>query len=278
MTSIDDADLDTYCGRVGNLYGRNGLCPPFELRRVAADWKVSGIPLSHIVAVIDRHLSDHRSRYYSGSGDALFSWVDEIIRKTWREQHFSPPWAQATRPTMQRFSDRNRIDQQPSADHQVDSLRCPASREALLANRSDAPVCSRADQPPPQSAKSIGKRRTGLKRIDEAMAFLRRELADGEVAATLLEEKAKASGISPRTLDRARARLKVISRRTGFAKDGKCWLSLRTAPKRRRRRTPKKEKERDTHVVRCRQLVADRYELTQASHTGVAKTRLGQHP
>jgi putative transposase len=31
MTSIDDVDLDTYCGRVGNLYGRYGLCPPFEL-------------------------------------------------------------------------------------------------------------------------------------------------------------------------------------------------------------------------------------------------------
>jgi hypothetical protein len=42
----------------------------------------SGISLSHIVAVIDRHLTDYRSRYYSGSGDALFSWVDGIIRKT----------------------------------------------------------------------------------------------------------------------------------------------------------------------------------------------------
>ncbi len=86
MTSIDDVDLDTYCGRVGNLYGRYRLSPPFTLRRAAADWKASGIALSHIVAVIDRHLSDHRRRYYSGSGDALFSWVDEIIRKTWREQ------------------------------------------------------------------------------------------------------------------------------------------------------------------------------------------------
>jgi hypothetical protein len=251
MTLIEDLDLATYCGRIGNLYTRHGLCPPFELRRVAADWMASGIPLSHIVAVIDRHLTDHRSRYYSGSGDALFSWVDEIIRKTWREQHFSPPWAQATRPTMQRFPDRDRIDQQPSADHQVDSLRRPASREALL-GRSDAPVCSRADQPPPQSAKSIGKRRTGLKRIDEAIAFLRRELADGEVAATLLEEKAKASGISLRTLDRARAKLKVISRRTGFAKEGKCWLSLPTTPKQRAPRTTKKEKERDT----CRAISA----------------------
>src|SRR6266404_5434423 len=48
------------------------------LRRIAADWMASGIAISHIVAVIDRHLTDYRSRYYSGSGEALFSWVDEL--------------------------------------------------------------------------------------------------------------------------------------------------------------------------------------------------------
>ncbi len=96
MAFIDDVDLDTYCGRVGNLYCRHGLCPPFTLRHVAADWKASGIALSHIVTVIDRHLTDHRSRYYSGGGDALFTWVDEVVRKTWYERQVPPPWAQAT--------------------------------------------------------------------------------------------------------------------------------------------------------------------------------------
>ena len=43
----------------------------------------SGIALSHIVAVIDRHLTDHRRRYNSGSGDALFSWLAEHVRRTW---------------------------------------------------------------------------------------------------------------------------------------------------------------------------------------------------
>jgi hypothetical protein len=247
MTSIDDVDLDAYCGRVGNLYGRYGLSLPFTLRHVAADWKASGIALSHIVAVIDRHLSDHSRRYYSGSGDALFSWVAEIIRKTWREQHFSPPWAQATRPTMQRFPDFDRVDRQPSSDHEVDPRRSPSGQEAPVASRSDVLGRGTADRAAPHSVKSIGKRRGGTRRIDQAMAFLRRELADGEVAATLLEERAKATGISLRTLDRARARLKVISRRTGFAKDGKCWVSLPTAPKRSGPRTPKKEKERDTY-------------------------------
>ena len=180
--------------------------------------------------MIDRHLNDHRRRYYSGSGDALFSWVDEIIRKTWREQHFSPPWAQAARPTMQRFLDRDQVDRQPSSDHEVDPRRSPTGQEAPVASRPDAPRCSMTDQAPPQSVKSSGQKRKQLKRVEQAIAFLRRELADGEVAAARLEEKAKASGISLRTLDRARARLKVISRRTGFAKEGKCWLSLPRTP------------------------------------------------
>jgi hypothetical protein len=230
MTSIDDVDLDTYCGRIGNLYGRYRLCPPFELRRIAADWKASGIALSHIVAVIDRHLTDYRSRYYSGSGDALFSWVDGIIRKTWYEQHVSPPQAKPSQRTMQRIAEREQVDRQPSADHEVDRMRSSTRREAPVGNWSDAPGCGRADQALPQSVKSIGQKRKQPKQIDRALAFLRCELADGEVAATLLEENAKAGGISPRTLDRARAQLKVISRRTGFARDGKCWLSLPRTP------------------------------------------------
>jgi len=175
MTSIDDVDLDTYCGRVGNLYVRHDLCPPFTLRHIAADWKASGIALSHIVAVIDRHLTDHRRRYYSGSGDALFSWVDEIIRKTWREQHFSPSWAQATRPTMQRFPDRDRVDRQPSSDHEVDRRRSPAGQEAPVASWSDVLGRGTADRAAPHSVKSIGQKRKQPKRIDLAIAFLRRE-------------------------------------------------------------------------------------------------------
>src|SRR5262249_33827289 len=161
-------DLNTYCGRVGNLYGRYGLCPPFALRRIAADWIASGIVLSHIVAVIDRHLTDHRRRYNSGSGDALFSWLDEFIRKSWYEQHVSP--SQISRPTMQRIVDREWVARQPSANHEVDPRRSPTGREVPLGNQRDAPACGRADQAPPQSAKSIGQMRRG--RMDQAIAFL----------------------------------------------------------------------------------------------------------
>ncbi|HMA74462.1 MAG TPA: hypothetical protein VKP67_23675 [Xanthobacteraceae bacterium] len=76
MTSINDFDLDSYCGRVGSVYRKHRLCPPFELRRIAVDWMANGIALSHIVAVIDRRLTDYPNRYYSGSErcpTALFS-------------------------------------------------------------------------------------------------------------------------------------------------------------------------------------------------------------
>jgi hypothetical protein len=214
MTLIDDVDLDTYCGRVGNLYGRHGLCPPFELRRVAADWKASGIGLSHIVAVIDRHLNEHRRRYYSGSGDALFGWLAEVVRKTWYERQASPLHSKPNQPTMQRIADQKGI----------------GGQNADASDGNDRPVHGKYDRAPAQFARPFVPRRGQLKQIDRAVAFLRRELADGEVAATRREEKAKASGISLRTLDRARARLEVISRRTGFAKEGKCWLSLPRTP------------------------------------------------
>jgi len=128
------------------------------------------------------------------------------------------------------MADPGWVDRQPSADHEVGPSPSPSSREELVGNRSNAQGYDRTNQALPLSAKSIGKERSGPKRIDQAIAFLRRELADGEVAATRLEEKAKASGISPRTLDRARARLTVTCRRTGFAKTGKSWLSLPTTP------------------------------------------------
>ncbi len=51
MTFIDDVDLDTYCGRVGNLYVRHGLCPPFTLRHAdTPDVPASPIPAATSIA------------------------------------------------------------------------------------------------------------------------------------------------------------------------------------------------------------------------------------
>jgi hypothetical protein len=246
MSAICDVDLATYCGRIGRAYGQHHLCPPFALRHAAESWIARGIPLTHCLNAIERFLNRHASSCYSGSGDWNFAWLNSLIQTSWYEQQVSPPTAQSKRSKMQRVADPC-MDRQPGANQEVDAGRSPTDRGAPVGNRSDAPGCGRADQPPPQSAKSIGEMRRGLNRIDHAIAFLRRELADGEVAAALLEEKAKASGLSLRTLDRARARLNVTCRRTGFAKTGKSWLSLPTAPKRRRLERQKRRK-RETHT------------------------------
>src|SRR5258708_29790230 len=149
MISIDDVDLDTYCGRVGNLYVRHGLCPPFALRRIASDWKVSGIALSHIVAVIDRHLTDHRNRYYSGSGDALFTWLDEFIRNTWYERQVSPPQAKPNRPTTQRTADHEGIDPQNPSDASGQNHRSARGTSDRAPTRIATPFPPTRAQPQP---------------------------------------------------------------------------------------------------------------------------------
>jgi putative DNA primase/helicase len=62
--------------------------------------------------------------------------------------------------------------------------------------------------------------------LDEAMDFLREELQAGEVEAAIVETQARKAGIAIKTLKRARKKLGVISRREGFGKDGKFFLSL----------------------------------------------------
>jgi hypothetical protein len=230
MSAIHDIDLSTFCGRIGNLYVRSGLSPPITLYDAARGWMARDIPLSHCIDVIEDYLSRHGRSCSSGSGDRNFAWLNSLIQTSWYEQQVSPPQARATPSMKQRMADRDWVDRQPSSDHEVDPRRTPIGQEAPVASRSDVLGRRTADQAAPHSVKSFDQKRTQPKRIDHAIAFLRRELAEGEVAATLLEEEAKARGVSPRTLDRARARLNVRSRRTGFAKSGKSWLSLPTAP------------------------------------------------
>jgi hypothetical protein len=71
---------------------------------------------------------------------------------------------------------------------------------------------------------------TTVKALQKAMDFLREKLGAGEVEATVVETDARDAGIAIRTLDRARTKLGVISRRTGFGRNGKSWLSLPTTP------------------------------------------------
>ena len=91
MSAICDVDLATFCGRVGNLYGRYGLCPPFALRDAVQGWMARDIPLWHCIDVIGRFLSRHAGSCYSGSGDWNFAWLNSLIQTSWYERSFAMP-------------------------------------------------------------------------------------------------------------------------------------------------------------------------------------------
>src|SRR5260370_34615606 len=93
MSAIQDVDIDlaTFCGRIGNLYGRHGLCPPFALHAAAQAWMAREIPLSHCVDVIEHFLSRHAGSCYSGSGPWNFVLHISLIQTTWHERWSARP-------------------------------------------------------------------------------------------------------------------------------------------------------------------------------------------
>jgi hypothetical protein len=63
-------------------------------------------------------------------------------------------------------------------------------------------------------------------RLEEACEFLRAELTDGRRPSKDIIRRARENGISPRTLDRARAELGVEAAREGFGDEGRWYLGL----------------------------------------------------
>src|SRR5260370_34381533 len=51
MSAICDVDLATFCGRIGNVYMRHRMCPPFALRVAVRGWIARDMPLWHCVDV-----------------------------------------------------------------------------------------------------------------------------------------------------------------------------------------------------------------------------------
>jgi hypothetical protein len=167
---------------------------------------MEGFSLEHCIDEIARYLAEHSGRHRCGSGDDSLPYLDHAIRQSWDEKH-RPPRARPERTDryFQRTQEAVVIDDAHSCDP------TPSPNYAR-------PV--RPQRPPPPPAKPLNR----------AIDFLKQELADGEVAAVKVEEAAQDEGIALRTLDRARKELMVISRRTGFGKTGRSWLSLPTAP------------------------------------------------
>jgi hypothetical protein len=84
---MDDVELAELVGRIGALYGKRGLSPPYHLRAAARHWL--GISHDEIVAVIENHFADHRRLYTLDSGDSYFHMIEAAIRKAWEAKH--PP-------------------------------------------------------------------------------------------------------------------------------------------------------------------------------------------
>jgi hypothetical protein len=197
MSELDD--LTKFLGRAGCLYVKVGLCPPFSLKESAEAWLLEGISSEHCVSEIESYLGQHSGRHRCGSGDDSLPYVDYAIRKSWADKH-RPPRAKPER--------NDRYFQRISK----------AVTDPIASPNFAARVRPKAPTPPPQ------------KPLEKAKAFLKRELANGEVATVKIELSAKDEGIALRTLDRARRELMVVSRRSGFAKTGRSWLSLPTMP------------------------------------------------
>jgi hypothetical protein len=242
---MDDLDeMTTFLGRAGNLYGKKNLCPPFRLRELAEAWRMEGIPLSHCIDQISRHLAESSGQYRCGSGDGGLARLDAEIRQSWHRLS-RPPRALPER--TDRFYKRSTDDAIADPSEQwifdlVNQTRRTAQPVGLKpkAGSGGEPrdVLSHPSQTGPSPRSPSDRADTapnrvapiGLKPIDKTEAFLRRELANGEVAAAVLEQYAADDGIAPRTLDRARSRLRVVTRRTGFGRTGRSWLSLPTTP------------------------------------------------
>jgi hypothetical protein len=212
---MDDLDeMTKFLGRAGNLYGRKNLCAPFRLKEFAEVWRLEGIPLSHCIEQIIRHLAESSGQYRCGSGDGGLARLDAEIRQSWhRLTRPSRALPERTDRLYKRSTDDAIAD--PGDQWIIDLVKQtprtaqpiglkPIEKAGLRGEAPDVPSHPTQMGPSPRSASDRTGRAPddpiGLKPIDQAEAFLRRELANGEVAAAVIEEYARDDGISLRTL------------------------------------------------------------------------------
>jgi hypothetical protein len=190
-----DEEFAHLLGRAGNAYTKVSRCPPFSLARYIA-WLIEAeIDPAFIIAQVLVHLPcENRLEDFHA-----------LVRRRWGALHRDRPretsrlWKRALKPW-------------ESVAHGGETWRStdPSDPEA-----SQAKTAARA------AAASL---RPGQR----AERFLQSELAGGrEAPATDVERRAAKEGIAARTLDRARHRLRIVSRRRA----GRFWLSMPRVPK-----------------------------------------------
>ena len=182
-------ELTELLGRAGNAYTRGNKMPPFHLGRYV-EWLIdTEIEPAFILNQILTHLPCE---------SRLDDFYDLVVRR----------WAVLTRrPPKEtgRFWKRSAPPEKAENDRGTDTPRSPTPAPAQPAQPVSVP------------------RRPGKR----AEALLQAQLAEGrEVETTVMEREARRAGIPIITLNRARARLKIVSRRRGYGRGGKFWLSL----------------------------------------------------
>jgi hypothetical protein len=84
---MNDVELAELVARIGCLYTKRGLSPPFRLRDIARNWL--GLTPDEVIAVLEKHFPDCRRFYTSGAGEQQFNMVRTAISKAIEAKH--PP-------------------------------------------------------------------------------------------------------------------------------------------------------------------------------------------
>jgi hypothetical protein len=128
-----------------------------------------------------------------------------------------------------RTAPRLRVERGLARGHRQNGRREAHSRP----QRANAPPSDDRPDDPDAAARAVGSAGShlaGLRPYAIALAVVRRELAQGPRPALEVEAAARRAGASPRTVDKARADLGVVSHRTGFGPGSVCYMSLPYAP------------------------------------------------
>jgi hypothetical protein len=196
--TLESLYLAKFCAQISNLYVRSNLSPPLALPENTKRWLADGIAPSFCLEQIRTYLEKQAPHIRSGSGENTLPILDRLIRQRWFEFQYPQTESVSIAPRPEGDDQERRGSDEPHDD----------------------PIESSWTHPAPL------RRTPALSKEGYAIAFLRRELADGELSAAVLLKRAKAAQIAERTLDRARKVLGVVSRRTGFGRTSQAWVSL----------------------------------------------------
>jgi hypothetical protein len=191
-------DFTHFIGAIGNLYVKANLSTPLDLARYAKGWLDEGITPSHCIEQARLYLDRYAQYYRLGSGEGSLPFLDRIIHKTWLEFQYLP-------------ADGGSCNEKSKSESQASPVIEESSEDLVKLWYAPKAPLYRASA---QSAE------------DYAIAFLYRELADGELSVRELKKRAVAAKIADRTLDRARKKVGVVPRQTGFGKAARHWVSL----------------------------------------------------